>query len=84
MIFIHLLEICLGHALSYDEATKMVQDATADEGSARAFVETTYEQLHGLGEDIGAKYIMFLTGIICAVGDASRPERKWIHGILKK
>ena len=79
-----LLEICLGHTVSYDEAKNMVQDATADEGSARAFVETTYGQLYGMGEDIGAKYIMFLTGIICADGDASRSERKWIHGILKK
>lgn len=79
-----LLEICTGRTLNYDEAKQMVEDATSNEGSARGFVEKTYDMLRNMNEECGAKYIMFLTGIICADGDASRSERKWIHGLLKK
>ena len=79
-----LLEVCTGRALNYEEAKQMVEETTSNEESARGFVEKTYDMLHDLSPEYGAKYIMFLTGIICADGDASRPERKWIHGILKK
>ena len=80
----NLLELCFGRKYSFEEAKEIVQDQTKDLTSSKAFVENVYDMLHSYDETMGAIYIMFLTGIICADKDASRPERKWIYEILKK